>query len=339
MNFERLSPILRDHTSAMDWLKINSARGKTDNTVFAYSYALADFIRFCQTEQIDYFQATRQQVISYFNDLDNRPLLRHGIVVQCGLSTASRKQRLAVLRLYYNYLIHEKIRDTNPLSTEVQVTKNRYGNSKRGVINHKKKSSWIPDANQLDRIYDAMKNESLRNKVMLMLSYECALRRGELCLLQVDDISLGKHGNFLHIRGETTKTKKPHTAEFSDATKNMLIKYIAKRSTITNKDNKFLFVSESTQNRGKTITVWTWTKAVRIIAQRTHLPRFTPHTLRRLGISHFADQGKSIREVADFAAHQSEDSTRIYIQRTPDAIHDTIEASLLKIAAYKQQKS
>lgn len=339
MNFERLPPTLRDHISATDWLKLTSARGRADNTVLAYGYVLADFIRFCQTKKIDYLQATRQQVITYFNDLDSRPLLRNGIVVQQGLSTASRKQRFAVLRLYYGYLIHEKIRNFNPLDSEIHVARNRHGNSKRGFITHKKKSNWIPDRNQLDKIFDAMKNEPIRNKVMFMLSYECALRRGELCLLEVNDISIGKHGNFLHIRGETTKTKQPHTAKFSDETRNILIKYMAKRSTISSKANESLFLSESTQNKGKAISFWTWTKAIRIIAQRTRLPRLTPHTLRRLGISHFADQGKSMREVSDFAAHKSEGSTEIYIHRTPDALHDTIEAGLLRIAQSKQQKS
>ena len=50
------------------------------------------------------------------------------------------------------------------------------------------------------------RGEPVRNRVMLALAYDAALRREELCSLRTDD--LDRAHRMLRVRAETTKTRR-----------------------------------------------------------------------------------------------------------------------------------
>jgi integrase len=51
-----------------------------------------------------------------------------------------------------------------------------------------------------------MRQYPVRNRVMLALAYDAALRREELCSLRIDDVDPAHRT--LRIRAETTKTRR-----------------------------------------------------------------------------------------------------------------------------------
>jgi len=74
-----------------------------------------------------------------------------------------------------------------------------------------------------------------------------------------------------------------------------------------------LFLSESRRNRAAPITLWTWSKVIRCIADRAGLPRFSTHTLRHLCLTDLARAGWDLHEIACFAGHRNLETTQQYI--------------------------
>jgi integrase/recombinase XerD len=74
-----------------------------------------------------------------------------------------------------------------------------------------------------------------------------------------------------------------------------------------------LFLSESRRNRGAPISVWTWSKVIRRIADRADLPQFSTHTLRHLCLTDLARAGWDIHEIAQLAGHRNPQTTQQYI--------------------------
>ena len=68
------------------------------------------------------------------------------------------------------------------------------------------KLPWIPADRQWLDVLGVVRGEPIRNRVMLALAYDAALRREELCSLRTDDLDPGLR--MLRIRAETTKTRR-----------------------------------------------------------------------------------------------------------------------------------
>lgn len=75
------------------------------------------------------------------------------------------------------------------------------------------KLPWIPDEDQWLRILHVAQSEPVRNRLMLALAYDAALRREELCLLRTDDVDPSRRT--LRIRAETTKNRLERVVPYS----------------------------------------------------------------------------------------------------------------------------
>ena len=89
--------------------------------------------------------------------------------------------------------------------------------------------------------------EPIRNRVMLALAYDAALRREELCSLRTDDLDPARR--MLRVRAETTKNRLERVVPYSAPTGVLLSGYLAHRATISRARGP-LFLSESRRNRG-----------------------------------------------------------------------------------------
>ena len=105
---------------------------------------------------------------------------------------------------------------------------------------------WIPTDGQWRAVLEVAAGESLRNRLMLALAYDAALRREELCLLATDDLDPAHRT--LRVRAETTKTRRGRVVPYSAVAGQLLAGYLAHRRSIT-RERGALFVSESPRNR------------------------------------------------------------------------------------------
>jgi len=200
----------------------------------------------------------------------------------------------------------------------------------RGLVPRLQSLPWIPTDAQWRALLEVAAGESLRNRLMVALAYDAALRREELCLLATDD-SDPAHRT-LRVRAETTKTRRGRVVPYSAVAGRLLTGYLVHRRGITVARGA-LFVSESPRNRGEAVSPWAWSKIVRSIADRADMRRFSTHTLRHLCLTDLARSGWELHQIASFAGHQRTETTQRYVHLSGRDLADRLERGMTQIHA------
>jgi site-specific recombinase XerD len=307
-------PVLGRHERAAGWLRIWADLGRAPRTIDAYARGLAEYLEVCEREGVDPLTATRAHIGVFVRELTERPSRRGANVVAIdsgvGLSNATIQQRIVPVRLFYDHLMEEGLRESNPVGRGRYTPGRCRGGHQRGLVPRLAKLPWIPSEQQWRDILAVAAGEPARNRVMLALAYDAALRREELCSLRTDDLDPAHRT--LRIRAETTKNGLERVVPYSAATGVLLSGYLAHRATISRARGP-LFLSESRRNHAQPLSLWTWSKVVRRIALAAGVPRFSTHTTRHLCLTDLARMGWELHAIATFAGHRHTDSTLQYI--------------------------
>jgi site-specific recombinase XerD len=308
-------PVLAYCPEGLAWLRVQADLGLAPRTLEAYSRGLADYLTVCTREGIEPLGAGRAEVARYVRDLAQRPHPRDATIVSLdsgvGLANATLQQRLVIVRLFYDHLIEEGRRDTNPVGRGRYTPGRAFGGQReRGLVPRFTKLPWIPTDAEWRQILAAACREPLRTRLMLALAYDAGLRREELCSLQTDDVDPAYRT--LRVRAETTKTRRARVVPYSKASGVLLQRYLAQRRELSAARGR-LWLSESRRNRAQPITLWTWSKVVRALALRAGVPRCSTHTPRHLCLTDLARSGWELHAIAGFAGHRNVATTLQYI--------------------------
>lgn len=308
-------PSVAQLPTARAWLAIQAALGLAPNTIAAYGRSLHDYLTFCRGRGVNPETTTRADVAAWVRDLRQRPHRQGagitGLDSAVGLSNATLQQRLVAVRLYYDHLMEEGSRETNPVGRGRYTPGRSFGNhSERGLLPRVTHLPWIPTDEQWHAIVHASREEPIRNRVMLAFAYDAALRREELCSLRTDDLDPAHRT--LRVRAETTKTRRERVIPYSATAGALLHSYLLHRRAISTARGP-LFLSESRRNHAAPLTLWTWSKVVRAIALRAGVPHFSTHTLRHLCLTDLARAGWELHTIAQFAGHRNPATTLQYI--------------------------
>src|SRR5215210_9053474 len=211
-------PVLTRHPQGAAWLQVWADLGRAPRTIDAYGRALAEYLHSCERAGVDPVRATRAQVASYVHELTARPSHRGSNVGSldsgAGLANATLQQRLVAVRLFYDFLVEEGVRESNPVGRGRYTAGRRFGAAgQRALVPPLVKLPWIPSEQQWRDVLAVFAAEPIRNRVMLALAYDAALRREELCALRTDDLDPAHRT--LRIRAETTKTRRERIVPYS----------------------------------------------------------------------------------------------------------------------------
>ena len=160
-------------------------------------------------------------------------------------------ERQRLHRLFYDHLIEEGLRESNPAGRGKFTPGRRFGGQERGLIPRLVKLPWIPDEQQWRQVLAVAADEPIRNRVMLALAYDAALRREELCSLDSEDLDPGQRT--LRIKAGHTKNRLERVVPYSAPTGVLLSDYLIHRATISRARGP-LFLSESRRNYGQPVT-------------------------------------------------------------------------------------
>ncbi|MEO7916171.1 MAG: tyrosine-type recombinase/integrase [Dokdonella sp.] len=316
-------------------MTIQSDLGLAPNTVEAYGRALEDYLVFTAQRMIVLETAGREHIAAYVRDLGSRPHPhRKNVVVidsGLGLANATLQQRLTAVRLFYDYLMEEGVRQANPVGRGRYTPGRGFGGT-RGLLPRYRKLPWIPNDEQWRAMVNAARSQSLRNRVMFAMAYDAGLRREELCLLETGDIDPAHRT--LSIRAETTKNRQGRIVPYSGAASTLYAQYLSHRRELS-RDRGRIFISESRRNRGQPISIWTWSKVVAEVARGAKVPQFTTHTFRHLCLTDLARAGWDIRQIATFAGHRSLQTTLLYIHLGGHELADKVEKGMAEIHAWR----
>src|SRR5229473_73280 len=122
---------------ATEWLTLQVALRRTPNTIAAYGRGLDDYLSFCSRAGIDPERASRGDVATYVQELTVRPPSRGRSAAR--LANATLCQRLTIIRLFYEHLVEEGVRPTNPVGQGVAG-----GRGRRAMIPAQRRLPWIP---------------------------------------------------------------------------------------------------------------------------------------------------------------------------------------------------
>jgi integrase/recombinase XerD len=313
-----------ENLHAREWLKFQAARGLAANTIEAYGRDLDSYLEFLQSQDISFESVIRPTIGAYVRSITDVAVPRvrkKGLQARTTLAHATLQQHLTVVRLFHDFLVEERICARNPLRPTV---------AGRSFIQRQHRLPWIPNEEDWQTILEACKQEPLRNRVMLAMSYDAALRREEICSLDTMDIDPAHR--MVRIRAEKTKNRTERIVPYSPATSELFGSYLLIRRALS-RERGPLFLSESCRNYGQPISIWTWTKAIARVAERSNLPRFTPHSLRHLCLTDLARANWDIHEIATFAGHRGVQTTALYVHLSGRDLANKLARGMAEIHA------
>jgi site-specific recombinase XerD len=330
-------PVLGSSADALTWLQIQADLGLAPRTIDAYARGLVDYLTVCTRNGVNPLTAGRAEIARYVRDLSTRPSRRGSNLVTldsgAGLANATLQQRLVAVRLFYDHLVEEGKRETNPVGRGRYTPGHSFGGHReRGLVPRFTKLPWIPTDDQWSELLGVAATEPLRNRLMLAMAYDAGLRREELCSLRTDDLDPAHRT--LRVRAETTKSRRERIVPYSAATGELLQGYLRERRELS-KARGPLFLSTSRRNRAQPITLWTWSKVVRSLALRAALPRFSTHTLRHLCLTDLARAGWELHTIATFAGHRSLSTTLQYIHLSGRDLAAKLAEGMAEVHAWR----
>ena len=328
-------PLTANIQSARNWLQLQVDLCFAPNTIDAYARALDDYFCFCKAADIEPAAAKKESIAAYVKDLRQRNHPRGPKGNKSGLASATIKQRLTIVRLYYDHLVEESICSRNPASrgSDFRQKRNHRGQrTRRDLVVCPTKLPWIPNDQEWKAILRALNEETLRNKLMFAFAYDGALRREEVCGIAIGDIN---PANFLlTVRADVSKSYFDRIVPFTKETGNLLFQYLKQRRQMGRLLGPLL-LSESRRNKAKPISIWTWSKVIEGIADRANVPQFTTHTLRHLRLTDLARDGWSLTFIAEFAGHRDIRTTQLYIHLSGREVAQAVQQGMNAIHTWR----
>ncbi len=213
-----------------------------------------------------------------------------------GVSNRSNARRLSAFRLYFKFLLAEKLLSLDP----------SFG------IDLPKLSKKIPqglgtlEVDQLLAPEPTPSPLNLRNRAMLHLLYATGLRVSELVEIYV--VAVNMSSGFIRVIG---KGDKERLIPFAGEAGEMIERYLqgGRPLILKGRRSNFLFVT----NRGSNMSRLRFWQIIKELCQRRGIKaKVSPHTLRHAFATHLVENGADLRSVQMMLGHADIATTQIY---------------------------
>ena len=165
------------------------------------------------------------------------------------------------------------------------------------------------EINKLLNAPDIQTNKGYRDRIILEILYDTAIRRAEVAHIKIADLDL--KAGYIHVLGKGNKERiVPLSKSVCELTQNYIIfvrpAYIAQ-------DDGYLILNYQGQKLSET-AIW---KIVRHYADLARIKKtVTTHTLRHTCATHMLRNGAPVRHLQEMLGHASLDSTQVYTRVT-----------------------
>ena len=226
------------------------------------------------------------------------------------ISPRSQARIISGLRGFFDYLIFENYRESNPTD----------------LIETPKIGVKLPDTlseqeiNSLISAIDLSKAEGERNRAMLETMYSCGLRVSELIHLKISDLFFEE--GFIKIVG---KGNKERFVPIHSSAQNYIMLYMNEiRSHLSIKkgfeDTLFL------NRRGKSLSRQMIFMILKALAIKINLnKKISPHTFRHSFATHLLKNGADLRAIQQMLGHESITTTEVYVHLDTSYLKKIVE--------------
>jgi integrase/recombinase XerD len=323
-------------------------------TVDAYARNLDRFLAsFLNAPAERWLEADEGDLLTYLTDLRQNAgpgsngrsgrTLPDNVVPLSGarLTDATVAQHAVTLRQFYDYLIRTRLRrdSVNPLPRG--GIDSGGGRPRRGPVRVRGRLPWIAPADVWERIVlHVVTRATARNRAMILVAYDGALRREELVRLRGDDYD--RQRALLNVRAETSKSGRERWVPLSPVGQRALDYYLDRHrrvlvATYALDDRGPIFVSESTRNPGQPLVPGAFNDVIDALRATLGLPQLHPHTLRHQRLTALKAAGVPLEDIALFAGHASTETTRLYLHLAPIELGARIRAATRGMDAHLER--
>lgn len=275
-------------TNYQNFLKIE--RGLSDNTLANYLYDVNRLVSYLEEHKMS-------KSYSSPTSISGETIQEFIYFISKELKPRTQARIISGLRSFFDYLIFENIRSTNPLD----------------LIEAPKLGQKLPDTlstNEIDQIITAIdlsKPQGERNRAMLEVLYGCGLRASELINLRISDLYFDE--GFIKIQG---KGNKERLVPISKVTTKFVLIYKDSVRTHLRIDPKFSDILFLNRN-GKQLTRAMLFTIIKQLSEKIGLKKkISPHTFRHSFATHLLENGADLRSIQMMLGHESITTTEIY---------------------------
>ena len=280
------------------FLKIE--RGLSQNTIDSYSRDLNKLILFLEENELN------TSPIS----IDNNVVKQFVYEVAKSVNPRSQARIISGLRSFFDYLIFEDYRKTNPTD----------------LIEAPKIGRKLPDTlaeSEIDALISAIDlshPQGERNRTILETMYSCGLRVSELITLKISDLFFEE--GFIRVIGKGNKQR--FVPIHYNAQKYIL--FYIKNIRIHIQPKKGYEDTVFLNRRGKGLTRQMIFIVLKNLALEIDLKKkISPHTLRHSFATHLLKNGADLRAIQQMLGHESITTTEIYVHLDKSYLKEVVE--------------
>ena len=267
-------------------------RGLSENSISNYSYDIKKLINYLEEHSV-----TASPI-----SIDNELVKQFIYSISKSINPRSQARLISGLRNFFDYLIFENYRKTNPLDL---IESPRIGRKLPDTLS-------VNDIDQLIKAIDLSYqyngvNLGERNRAIIETLYSCGLRVSELIDLKISDLFFEE--GFIKVTG---KGDKQRFVPIGQTTQNYIKIWIDIRNHIDVQPNSkdILFLNY----KGKKLTRAMIFTIIKKLVEKSGLNKnISPHTFRHSFATHLLENGADLRAIQMMLGHESITTTEIYM--------------------------
>lgn len=262
-------------------------RGLSENSISNYTYDINKLINWLENNDIEVsvIVITKETIQQFIYTIAKE------------VNPRSQSRIISGLRGFFNYLVFEEYRKTNPLE----------------LIESPKIGRKLPDTLSLEEIdhliktIDLSKPQGERNRAIIETLYGCGLRVSELITLKLSDLFFEE--GFIKVTGKGNKQRfvpiSSLTVKYIDLYRNQI--RVHQDIKPKAKDTLFLNRRGNSLSRAMIFTI------VKQLAEKGGIHKnISPHTFRHSFATHLLENGANLRAIQQMLGHESITTTEIY---------------------------
>ncbi|MCK8520264.1 site-specific tyrosine recombinase XerD [Aquimarina sp. D1M17] len=263
-------------------------RGLSENSIINYVLDLKRLLSFLENANIETSPLTIEKEI-----------LQQFVYETAKLVNARSQARvISGLKSFFNYLVFEDYRETNPME----------------LIESPKIGRKLPDTLSLEEIdliiaqIDLSKPEGERNRAIIETLYGCGLRVTELIELKLSHLFFDE--GYISVIGKGDKQRFVPIGETTQKYITLYKNEIRNHINIQKGHEDTLFLNR----RGKQLTrAMIFTIIKRLVEKAGIHKNISPHTFRHSFATHLLENGADLRAIQLMLGHESITTTEIYM--------------------------
>ncbi len=263
-------------------------RGLSENTITNYSQDLTRLIDFLEKHSIHLSPI----------QIDENTLRKFIFDTAKMVNPRSQARIISGLKSFFNYLIFEDYRTSNPME----------------LIESPKIGRKLPDTLSTEEIdsllsaIDLSKPQGERNRAMLETLYGCGLRVSELVNLRLSDLFFEE--DFIKVVGKGNKQRFVPIGSLTQKYIDLYRKQVRVHQKIQPEEADILFLNRN----GKRLTRAMIFTIIKRLAEKAGLQKnISPHTFRHSFATHLLEGGADLRAIQQMLGHESITTTEVYM--------------------------